>query len=92
MYFDRLPLYYSWPKWLIVCLIVHIIFGFIYHDFMKNKTEATAIIWEWITKGFYLVYFYISVIVVFTLIELVITSIVWIMLAIVLILVLIFLL
>lgn len=91
MYFDRLPLYYSWPKWLIVCLIVHIIFGFIYHDFM-TKTETTSIIWEWITKGFYLVYFYISVIVVFTLIELVITSIVWIMLAIVLILVLIFLL
>lgn len=91
MYFDRLPLYYSWPKWLIVCLIVHIIFGFIYHDFM-TKTETTSIIWEWITKGFYLVYFYISVIVVFTLIELVITSIVWIMLAIVLILVLIFML
>lgn len=91
MYFDRLPLYYSWPKWLIVCLIIHIIFGFIYHDFM-TKTETTSIIWEWITKGFYLVYFYISVIVVFTLIELVITSIVWIMLAIVLILVLIFLL
>lgn len=57
-----------------------------------TKTETTSIIWEWITKGFYLVYFYISVIVVFTLIELVITSIVWIMLAIVLILVLIFLL
>lgn len=91
MYFDRLPLYHSWQKWLIICLIIHIIFGFIYHDFM-NKSETTSIIWEWITKGFYLVYFYISVIVVFSLIELVVTSIVWIMLAIVLILVLIFML